>query len=463
MSFKKSVYNRLPYALQNAAISAEGLRLRQIRRGNSFTQYLAEANERWAWEKSQVQNYQLNRLKKFLIHAQQTSPYYTEVFNEHRFNPSAIREISDLELAPILEKDLLRNRTNFIRSKNVKDRDIATWVHTSGSTGSPIHVGYTKNDIRERMAALYRLYHQYGISTGERSVRFSGQTIFPNVAETRPPWRFNAGDNQLFMSSYHLSEYWLPRYVAKIESYNPQIIDGYPSAISLVASYIIENGKEGRIRPKIVCTTSETLTDVQRSLITRAFGGCPVVNQYASAEGAPFITENKFGEHVLNIDTGVFEFVRPGTNQKAEQGELAELVVTGFHTTAFPLIRYRIGDTVITDDFRKAQDCSMPIIQKIVGREDDIVQTPDRGNVVLHQIFKHTCSTIAESQIEQVSPREFVLRIVPGSKTFESHHVQPILREAYERLGDVKIVTEFVGLLPRGPNGKVRTVIAFRK
>jgi phenylacetate-CoA ligase len=209
-------------------------------------------------------------------------------------------------------------------------------------------------------------------------------------------------------------------------------------------------------------TTAETLEDYQREEIATAFGGSAVINQYASSEGAPFITQDINGELVVNTDTGLFEFVRPGTEEPAGPGELAEMLLTSFTTHAYPLIRYRIGDTVeLPRTPRHSRIWDMPVVERILGRREDILYTPERGFVGrLDPVFKKSPSTLIESQIIQTGPTAFTLRVVPDWEAgYHLSQLDGIKEELKHRLGNVEISVEETDALQRGVNGKLRAVV----
>ena len=98
--------------------------------------------------------------------------------------------------------------------------------------------------------------------------------------------------------------------------------------------------------------------------IEKAFA-CPVRNQYASSEGAPFITENSNGDLELDLATGYFEL------EKVE-GKIYELIVTGFYTTTTPLFRYKIGDSVeLYEELPENYTQKDIKIRRIIGRNND--------------------------------------------------------------------------------------------
>lgn len=459
-SMLENIYQKSPIFIQNIMVTVQGLIFRKQRFNKTFYHQLSNSIVRSGWSKEKLEGYQVSVAREFLSHAAKNSPYWKRRFLEHGCDPKAFSSVSDIRGFPVLEKTDLRTRTSDIAAA-VPNPQYLKKAHTSGTTGSPIHVAYTPKDVASRQAFLYRMFDLFDINPMARSVRFSGHAIFPNADQNRRFWRMNWAANQMLISSYHLHPDNLNDYVKKLREYKPELIDGFPSSIFIVAKHVNQRGFSGQIRPKAVMTTAETLEDYQKEEIAKAFGDCPVINQYASSEGAPFITADTNGELVVNIDSGIFEFVKPGTEKPAEPGGIAEMLVTSFNTHAYPLIRYRIGDTVLLPITpRRSQVWDMPVVERILGRQDDILFTPSRGYIGRLAVFRKAPSTIRESQIVQVAPTKFLLNVVPDREAgYQRSDLEAILEEMRLRLGEVEVEVRECDSIPRGANGKLRGVI----
>lgn len=458
----EAIYSQLPVSLQNLLISGQGLIFRGQRFGRNFQMDLEAAIERSRWAAPRIEEWQIKTARAFFAHAAETSPYWQARFADADFDPAKLRDIEDIRRVPVLEKEDLRKHADKIASSTYRQDQLIP-VHTSGTTGSPIRVGFTLADMQARMAFLYRMFGLFDIVPFSKSVRFSGRALFPNAARNRVFWRMNYAANQMLMSSYDLHPDNLAIYVDRIASYRPELIDGYPSSIFVLARFINAQGRSGLISPKAVMTTAETLEEYQRSEIERAFGGCPVINQYASSEGAPFITQDTNGEMVVNTDTGIFEFVRPGTDEPAGSGEIAEMLVTSFTTHAYPLIRYRIGDTVLLpSEPKRSAVWDMPVVEQVLGRQEDILYTPERGYIAsLNKVFASAPASIKESQIIQLEDTIFLIKVcVDDAKKFSMDDMNAPMKELRSRVGEVEIRVEVVDHIPRGANGKLRAVVS---
>src|SRR5690606_19593805 len=133
--------------------------------------------------------------------------------------------------------------------------------------------------------------------------------------------------------------------------------------------------------------TAETLLERDVNAI-RKFFSCNVRDQYASSEGAPFITQCSEGNLHYEMLTGIIEVVDDNL-QPSNEGEI---LVTSFTTKGTPLIRYRIGDRIKLASNDLICPCGQhtPIVEKIHGRPNDYILSPDHGQVNLGNISNCT-------------------------------------------------------------------------
>jgi phenylacetate-CoA ligase len=144
----------------------------------------------------------------------------------------------------------------------------------------------------------------------------------------------------------------------------------------------------------------------------------------------------------------------------AETADVYDVVSTGLVNTAMPLLRYRTGDRVRVGSGR-ACACrrEFPVVDEILGRDDDFVVTP-RGDWVgrLDHVYKGLVG-IAESQIRQESRDELRILVVPASGYGDAVEAE-LTANLRSRVGDMRITVERVAAVPRGPNGKFRAVVS---
>lgn len=415
------------------------------------------------WDEEKYYCYQLEKLKELLIEAIKFTQYYAEKFNSMGLsvtdivNAKTIEEL--LHPIPFLEKETLRCFTDKFISKNPKRK---TWdiVSTSGTTGSPLRVYFDKEGLQLSFAFWRRFHDWLGLPESFRQVRFSGRQLFAPEKKHPPFWLYNPFNRQLFMSTYHISQETLKYYVKKIEEFRPALLDGYPSALYILGKYIIDHDIRLSFKPTAVATTAETLYDFQKETIQQAFQ-CKVYNQYASSEGAPWISECEYGSLHINPESGIFEFLS-SDGKPAGPGDIAEVIVTSFCNYKVPLIRYRIGDYVELPEKPIQCQCGrkMPIVKNILGREDDIIVTPDGRliGIMSHHILRDA-RNIKKAQIIQHSQRHFEIKIVK-SEGYSKMDEKFIKENFYACVGkNIEIVFNYVDEIPLGSSGKFRSVI----
>jgi len=432
------LYSRSPAWLQTLLVSGYGLKLLSLRRGTRYWKWTAFLRESSRWSREQLEAYQLARLQDVLACAREGSLFYQE-----RLKGIDLRSVSDLRRVPPTDKETFRVELARIRTIS---RGIV--VHTGGTTGKPLEVFFTRGDIQERMATLDAWRERHGAGRWCRRATFSGRIIVPPGAEGGGVARTNLPLRQRLYSSFHLQRQRLDEYVRDLEAFQPEMIDGFPSAIAIVAGHIVATGRAGRIRPRSVFSTSENLYDHQRRLIRQAFG-CDARNQYASAEGAPFVYECARGSLHYDLRTGVIE--------QAEGG----ILVTSFTTTGTPLVRYRIGDRM--DLTPGTCDCGdqNPVIRAILGREQDYIVSPERGvvGVGLIDIFKKIPPVVQQAQLDQVGVNEVLVRVVPDRAAFEERHLDVLREGLRERVGpSMAIRFAIVDGIDPEPGGKIKYV-----
>jgi phenylacetate-coenzyme A ligase PaaK-like adenylate-forming protein len=403
--------------------------------------------------------YQGEQLRDLLAEAVEYSPWYRDAFKGCGVTAADLTTESlfdVLERLPLLEKSALKAHMPEITSENLARTAYAT-VSTSGTSGSPMQVVFDAEG-RQATFAEWRRYHDWlGLPKKFCSVRLSGRIIIDPAAMEPPFWVYNWTDKQLFMSTYHLKNGYLGAYIAKLNAFQPELIDGYPSAVYVLAKYLLQEHVKLNFVPVAISVTAETLMEHHRQTIEKAFG-CKVYNQYASSEGAPWIVECSYGHSHLWLDTGVFEFLNP--QPLDDDTYMAELVVTSFRNFKTPLIRYRIGDYVQLFKCPPVCACGAPypIIKGVIGRSDDILFTEDKGSVGRLDPAYKGVQGIRQSKIVQHDLGTLEVLLVPEDDFDDSQQIL-LLQNLRDRLGQsIEIKFTLLDSIPLGSAGKLRSV-----
>lgn len=459
MNIVEKVYRGTPFWIKNMMVSLYGVKEYIKTHGKYYDQHYVDLTEMLVADEKELKSFQEHKLKKLLEESIEYSSYYRNIFLKLGITEEKIKKESVLGLLqtlPFLEKETLRNKTMQIVSEN-KERKTCCVINTSGTTGTPMTIEFDAESKQCTYAEWRRYYDWLGLPEKFRSVRFSGRILVDPATTKAPFWVYNVINSQLFMSTYHLSEENMKYYVEKLNHFKPEFLDGYPSSFFILAQYILDKNIKLQFKPIAISSTAETLFDHQRKTIEEAFG-CKVYNQYASSEGSPWIVECREGHYHLWTDTGVFEFLDHKDN--GDGTTISEMVVTSFRNFKTPLIRYRIGDYVIRYKEEKSCPCGShyPIIHSVIGRQDDILYTKEKGRIGrLDPVYKGL-SGIKQSKIIQTAVDHVEVWVVPDSNYGEKV-AEKLLDNLHDRLGrDVVIELKEVVQIPLGKNGKFKSV-----
>jgi phenylacetate-CoA ligase len=444
---KQRLMDHAPAVLKDLIVTVVGAMLFRRRRGREFR----ESAIRWnamrelPWE--DLLKIQIDRTHEIITHASTRSRYYAA-----KYAQVSSKELADL---PILEKEELRTHIDDIV---IRGSGKLRKCYTGGTTGKSLVVFSSADSDGERFARQEAMWAMHGYKLGrDRIAWFSGRHLIgANDVSAHRLWRNNFLERIRYYSTFHMTPSALPYYVEDLATFKPRFLSGFPSAIGELARFIEMTGAVGPFDLQAIFTTSETLTGSQRDVMERVFN-CPVRNQYASSEGAPFIMECQYGRLHIDVTSGVFEVI--GANDQPSSD--GEVLVTSFYMKQTPLIRYRIGDRLSLSQERGCPcGWDTPLAASIEGRESDFLEIPGRGKIFAAQIgdcVKHLHWVIAfRCRLQEGRLR---IEMVADRERFEKEDLSTFLRNISERMGDIPVDLEYLDELPRLPSGK-RSVIA---
>ena len=455
-SLQQKVYYHSPPILKNWLSSLYGRKKKKLRHGLFYHNHLQFLKESQWYDNKKLFEFQFNKLKSFLIHAQQTSNYYNNLFNNIEFNPRALSDFTDINKLPLLSKQTVRENFSEIISNDINKRDIM-WSHTSGSTGQSLKFPLSMECFQREYAFRTLHYEWGGVEFGDKIAVCSGHPVTYFNRKKPPFWSYDYSNNWLILSSSHLTERNIHFYLKEIERFQPVILKGYPSSLYLLALANLQF--EHNIKPKAVYAASETLFDYQRKTIEEAFK-CKVYMWYGTGEMTGNIVECEYRNNHLKLEHSYIEILTKDYSP-AKPNEEGRLICTSFGNDALPFIRYDIGDIAIPSK-NLSCDCGRGgiLIDRVVGRTEDYILTPD-GRFVgrMDHLFKLS-STVLNAQIIQKTVEEIIIRMVV-SKFYSSKEEKEILKEARNRIGNsINIKVEIVDNIPRTKNGKYRFIIS---
>lgn len=321
-------------------------------------------------DRFEILNLQNDKLKKLLIHAYETVPYYRQVFNEKAFDPFKLFGVNDLKLLPVLTRDHIQQHNGLMLSSSF-DKKVLLKGSSSGTTGIPISYYMDKEAESAGIAAGYVLWTMSGWKFAERSVHIWGNQTSVIRWNTLQSKLKNFLINQKNIPSTLLNEPEGIRQVAdEVIRFQPVNIDGYSSSIYTLANYFKENNISLKSVRRVL-TTAENLEPHQQSLIKEIFA--LVGDLYGSGEVLGVASKPAGDTRYYILDPHVIvETVESGIDG------MYEILLTDLDNYAMPLIRYKIGD--MTDEILPPeQGAKYPFhwFTKIHGRNSDIITLPN--------------------------------------------------------------------------------------
>ena len=444
----QNIYDKSPIFFQNIMTSVKGYTNSKDRYGKRYYEYREFLKDFDTWPLEQKYEYQRTELIKFIRFAYQNNDFYHQLYKG--IDISSIKTVKDLQKLPIVDKEMLRANISSVTSRNCGSTHEE---HTGGTTGKSLSFQVARNDSMERMAMLDHFKSRVGYEHLQmRRATFNGKHIVPPDQKLKIFWRYNKACKQMIFSSFHITEENLKYYVAEFNRFKPEAIDGFFTSMLDLASYIKRHNIVLSFQPIAIFPTSETLTKEGRELLEEVFH-CKVYDQYASSEGAPFVTECKSQVLHMELASGVFEHL-PGSD---------EILVTSFTTHATPLIRYRIGDRMVFDEDTRC-NCgnNSPVVRSIEGRRLDFLYTAEGAKINAgnaSNLLKYLPNVVIRSQFVQESQDTVTLLLEVDKRRFREEHISELRKEFAHKFGNqTKLVIQCVDYIPREKSGKFRMI-----
>jgi phenylacetate-CoA ligase len=318
--------------------------------------------------RDELEALQLERLQQTVAHAYANVPLYTRKFDDAGVHPSDIRSLEDTARLPFTTKDDLRQTYPFGMFAVPMDR-VARIHASSGTTGRPTVVGYTRDDLANWASLIARSLRASGVRPGMKVHNAYGYGLFTGGLGA------HGGIEQLGATVIPVSGGMTARQVQLIRDFEPDAILCTPSYLLTIADAILEAGIDPRSTSlKVGVLGAEPWTNEMRHELEERLGidavdiyglsevmGPGVGNECLETKDGPHIWEDHFLPEVVESETGV----------PLADGERGELVFTSLTKEAFPVIRYRTRD--LTRLLPGTARPAMRRIEKITGRNDDMI------------------------------------------------------------------------------------------
>jgi phenylacetate-CoA ligase len=442
------IYDISPIYFQNLLTSIQGYIETKKRYGNLYFKFLKKLGQRDYSDIEHEKKYQQQEMQKLIKHAYEKSPFYRELYKG--IDIRTIQSIEDLKKLPILEKEAVRNN---MESMYTVPESSAFVAHTLDSTGMPLKFLFTKEDIQKHTAFLDFFKKQHGVINLEmKRATFSSDRFIPKRQQKKVFWRDNYSIKQRLYSAYYCNEQNAKEFVANLDGYKPDFIDGVPAAIYEVAKYINRNNIILSFKPIAIFSTAQTISQACRKEIEEAFD-CPLRHHYASMEGMPFITECAKGNLHYNVGSGVIETT-----------EDKEMIVTCFNSYGTPLIRYNLGERIELPKDRKPCECgnAHPVLKEIKGSREDYLQSKSKGKFTA--LYMSMASSKFSDNIRKIqfiqNSKDAIDVLIEAAESYTNAVTASIHEEMEYIFGkDMRFNIRIVEEIPAQANSKFKLVI----
>ena len=310
---------------------------------------------------------QLARLRATLQHAYDNVAHYRARFDDTGLSPADLESPEDLVNFPFTVKEDLRR--NYPFGMFAVPREQVIRIHaSSGTTGTPTVIGYTRSDLDMWAEVMARSIRATGARSGDMVQVTYGYGLFTGGLG------FHGGAERLGCTVIPVSGGFTARQVKIIDEFKPRVIAVTPSYMLAIADEFARQGLDPRrCSVQIGIFGAEPWTEAMRNEIETTFdmqaldiyGLSEIIGPGVSVE----CVESKDGLHVWE-DHFYPEIIDPATGEVLPDGELGELVFTSLTKEACPIIRYRTRDLT---RLLPGTARSMRRMQKVTGRSDDML------------------------------------------------------------------------------------------
>jgi len=312
---------------------------------------------------------QSERLSELASYVYQRSPIYKEKFDILGIKPESIKSIDDIKKLPFTTKIDLRDSYPFgIFSQGI---DKVSEIHvSSGTTGNPTVVGYTKEDLHLWSTVMARSLCCAGAEPGDMMQVAYGYGLFTGGLG------FHYGGIEMGLTVIPTSSGNTRRQLKIMQDFRPRVLACTPSYAIYMAEEAKKMGLDTRKSSwEIGIFGAEPWSEQMRKEIEDTWG-IVATDVYGLSEIiGPGVCQECTQKQGMHIYSDVFypEIIDPDTGKEVAPGEDGELVITTLTKKGIPLIRYRTRDIVSINYEKCACGRTSPRISKVKGRTDDML------------------------------------------------------------------------------------------
>ncbi len=320
--------------------------------------------------RQEIEELQLARLKKIIRYCYDNVAMYRKRFDENKLDPDKFRTLSDLQYIPPTTKDDMRDNYPFGLFA-VPQKEIVRIHASSGTTGKPTVVGYTKKDLDTWSELMARIISAAGVTDEDIAQICFGYGLFTGALG------LHYGLERIGASVVPSSSGNSEKQIMLMKDFGTTTLIATPTYAMYLGELAHELGYDlADFKLRIGLFGSEGCTTEMRSKIEERLGLFATDNYGMSELMGPGISgecELRCGLHIAE-DHFLPEIVDPNTLEAKEEGEVGELIITTLTKEGIPLLRYRTRD--LTRINKEPCECGRTLarMDKVMGRSDDMLK-----------------------------------------------------------------------------------------
>ncbi len=323
--------------------------------------------------REEIEKLQLSRLKETVSRVYEKVPAYAQKMDEAGVKPEDIQSLADLAKLPFTTKQDMRDNYPFGLFAVPKDELVR--IHaSSGTTGKPTVVGYTRGDLETWTECVSRIACMGGASSADVAQICFGYGMFTGALG------LHYGLEKIGAAIVPSSTGNSQKQIMYMQDFETSLLVATPSYALRLAEVAREMGVDPikDLKIKIALVGSELLTDAMREEMHRYWGkDLLITSNYGMSELMGPGVSGECTEHTgmhINEDYFIPEIINSETGEVLPIGEQGELVITCIKKEGLPLIRYRTKD--ITRLFYEPCKCGRTFcrMENLSGRSDDMLK-----------------------------------------------------------------------------------------
>lgn len=312
---------------------------------------------------------QLRRLQSTVAWVYERVPYYRDELDRRGVRPKDIRSLADVRLLPLTDKTALRDTYPYGMFAVPLEQVVR--VHSSsGTTGKPIVVGYTKGDLNTWSELTARIASAAGVTADDRVQMAFLYGMFTGG------WGMHYGIERVGATVFPAGSGNTERHLMMMQDFGTTAIVCTPSYALYIAEVAEKSGIDVRELPlRVGLFGGEPSGEGMRDEIERRLGILATDNYGLSEVMGPGVSgecEHQCGLHMAE-DHFLFEVVNPETGEPLPEGEEGELIITSLTKEAFPVLRYRTHDLTVIDTSPCECGRTSARMRKVRCRTDDML------------------------------------------------------------------------------------------